>query len=104
MKITRIVNGEPMEFELTPSELTDAYQEKEMEYDKLDCQEVYDLEFEDCSVEMTDEILTWCAKYYRKEIDDSGDWYAHARSAVSYVIYFYTSGKTEQRGGLNHED
>lgn len=88
MKITRIVNGIPMEFELTPSELTDAYQEGQEEYDKADCQAVYDGEFYDCSVEMTDEILTRCAKYYRKEVDDSGDWYAHAKSAVSYVMYF----------------
>ena len=88
MKITRIVNGIPMKFELTPLELTEAYQEKQMEYDKLDCQEVYDMEFENCSVEMTDDVLTWCARYYRKEVDGSGDWYAHAKSAVSTVMYF----------------
>ena len=93
MKISRFVNGEVMEFELTSGELTTAYKEQQEKYDKVDCQEVYDAEFEKCSVEMTDEVLTRCARFYRKEVDNSGEWYDHAKSAVSVIVYLVAQEK-----------
>lgn len=93
MKITRNVNGQKMEFELTSCELTMAYEEKQKEYDKADCREVYDAEFENCAVEMTEDVLARCAEYYRRRIDDSGEWYDHAKGAVAYVVYLVATEK-----------
>jgi len=74
VKITRIVNGTIMEFELTPRELEHAYREQQHNYDVEDVRSYHAEAAEDNEWrELTDDEIERAAEYSRDYQDSNDD-------------------------------
>ena len=82
MKITRVVNGVEMRFELTESELVTAYYKWQNMIDKEDIQSVLDEE----NMSVTNEQLDLIADAFRDLLYIDETWRAHARNAIEQVL------------------
>lgn len=103
MKITREVNGIPMEFELTRRELMDAAEEYRRLCDIEDIMAIVDYHVDDAefekeygiTVEKLEEIAPECARRYRQYMDDDGRWFDNASDAIRDIIVLKRLDKKE---------
>ena len=98
MTIKRIVNGTMMEFELTPSEMLDAYEEKNNEYRRYDIEAYLELELgnliEDFDDALTEEqikdLIPAFVDAYTDAIDDGAfEWWPVVSECVNDCIEDY---------------
>lgn len=89
MKISRVINGQDIEIELTPTEMLKAYYEKQHQFDRQDIQDLYDwLDPDDIertfhiTKEKLDAGLDSMALDMRKNIDKWGDSWESARDCA----------------------
>ena len=82
MTIKRVVNGVEMSFELTESELMNAYYEWSNEIDKEDVQTVLD----EMNLSVTDEQLDLIADTFRDYLSNDDSWRYHAKYAIKMIL------------------
>lgn len=86
MKITRNVNGQEMEFELTSAEMYQAFWEQERSYYADDIQSV----IEDKGILMTDDQFHRAIDLYKKYLSNDDRWRYVAEEAI-YVARHETT-------------
>lgn len=99
MKIKRIVNGEEIEFELTASELREAYSEQDLEYMMDDVRGhiesgSFEDEFEDAE-DLTDEQIEEIARDAKRYLEDYDTFWDCYHGAIDDAIEDFIEEKEE---------
>lgn len=88
MTIYRIIDGVEHAFDLAACELTEAYDEKQKEYDRedvlsyLDCEGDFIMDARDISLEQLEALVPEIAELYRKRMNNNDYWY----DTIGYTV------------------
>lgn len=90
MTINRIINGEHINIELTPDEMTRIFWEQQKIFDRQDIlsylNDQYLENHENVTLEQLEPLIPDIAARYREKIDNGAfDWWDVAEAAINYI-------------------